>query len=118
MQNPDACTDLPDEPPTYEEMLAQIARVAFADVRGLFNPDGSVKPIAEIDDDLALALSVEIEEGSAKRSAKLKLDRQAALALYAKYAFDGQAGSNTSGSALSEAEQMEADYEAAQAHLL
>ncbi len=113
MQKPDACTNLPDEPPTYEEMLAQIARVAFADIRGLFNPDGSVKPIAEIDDDLALALSVEIEEGPAKRSAKLKLDRQAALALYAKCLLDGQAGA-----APSYADGMRADYEAAQAHLL
>ena len=113
MPKPDACTNLPAQPPTYEQWLAQVARIAFADVRGLFNPDGTLKPIACIDDDLALALSVEIEEGSAKRSAKLKLDRQAALALYAKFAFDGQAGA-----AEPYDDGMEADYEAAQAHLL
>ena len=36
---------------TAERILAELARIAFFDVRKLLNDDGSMKPISEIDDD-------------------------------------------------------------------
>ena len=41
----------------------EIARIAFADIRKAYNPDGTLKPIHELDDDTAAAVSaVEVEE--------------------------------------------------------
>ena len=104
-----AATDSPETPAavtppalTPERLMAQIALVAFADVRRLFNPDGTLKPICELDDDTAAALSVEVEDGSAKRTAKLKIDRVAALTLLGKYLLDDRAAAED-GSGLAEA---------------
>lgn len=51
-----------------DKTLRELARLAFFDPRKLFNPDGSPKPIHELDDDTAAAISVldvqEIYEGS------------------------------------------------------
>ncbi len=42
---------------TADRVLKELARVAFFDPRKLFNPDGSPKPINELDDDTAAALA-------------------------------------------------------------
>lgn len=47
---------------TAERTMLEIARLAFSDNRKLFDADGNLKPIHELDDDAAAALSsVEIE---------------------------------------------------------
>lgn len=47
---------------TPETVKRELARVAFGDVRGLFHSDGSLKSIADIDDDTAAGIStVEVE---------------------------------------------------------
>lgn len=48
---------------THHRILTETAAIAFSDPRKLFNPDGSLKPLNEIDDDTAAALSkIEMEE--------------------------------------------------------
>lgn len=48
---------------TAERVDAEIARLAFSDVRGLYNPDGSLKMPHEWDDDTAAAVSsIEVTE--------------------------------------------------------
>lgn len=48
---------------SLERTLQEIARLALFDTRKLFNPDGSLKPIHELDDDAAAAIaSIEVEE--------------------------------------------------------
>jgi len=42
---------------TRERILGEMAAIAFADVRKLFNADGSMRAIGELDDDTARALS-------------------------------------------------------------
>ena len=42
---------------TQDRVLKELARVAFFDPRKLLNPDGSPKPINELDDDTAAVLS-------------------------------------------------------------
>jgi phage terminase small subunit len=42
---------------TRERIVAEVARIAFADVRRLFKSDGTLKPVQEIDDDTAGALA-------------------------------------------------------------
>ncbi len=42
---------------TAERVLAELARVAFFDVRKLLNPDGTMKPLDQLDDDTALAIA-------------------------------------------------------------
>lgn len=53
---------------TTDRVLRERARLAFFDVRKLFNDDGSPKPINELDDDTAAAIAglevAEIWEGS------------------------------------------------------
>lgn len=47
---------------TPETVKRELARIAFGDVRGLFRSDGSLKSIADIDDDTAAGVSsVEVE---------------------------------------------------------
>ena len=41
---------------TAEKVLGGIAQIAFFDVRKFFNPDGSLKPITELDETTAFAL--------------------------------------------------------------
>lgn len=48
---------------SQENTMREIARIAFADIRGLFKEDGSMKSITEIDDDTAAAIAgVETDE--------------------------------------------------------
>lgn len=48
---------------TVERTLQEVARLAYFDPRKLFNADGSMKKIAELDDDTAAAVaSIEIDE--------------------------------------------------------
>jgi phage terminase small subunit len=42
---------------TQDAVLKELARIAFFDPRKLFRPDGSPKPINELDDDTAAALA-------------------------------------------------------------
>ncbi len=42
---------------TAERVLQELARVAFFDIRRLLNPDGSMKPLDELDDDTAAAIA-------------------------------------------------------------
>ncbi len=42
---------------TQDRVLQELARLAFADVRKMFNADGSLKPPQEIDNDTAAALA-------------------------------------------------------------
>jgi phage terminase small subunit len=42
---------------THERVLGELAKIAFLDVRKAFNPDGSLKPIDELDDNTAAAIA-------------------------------------------------------------
>ena len=42
---------------TIERTLREIARIAYADVRKLYRPDGTIKPMAEWDDDTAATVA-------------------------------------------------------------
>lgn len=45
-----------------ERVKAELARIAFGDVRGLFTETGALKPVTEIDDDTAAGIaSIEVE---------------------------------------------------------
>lgn len=41
---------------TQERVLAEYAKIAFLDPRKLFNDDGTIRPITELDDDTAAAI--------------------------------------------------------------
>jgi phage terminase small subunit len=57
---------------TAERVLAEIGRLAFADARKLFRPDGTLKSPAEWDDDIAAAVaSVEIVESEGEDGASV-----------------------------------------------
>lgn len=48
---------------TTERTLLEVARLAYSDPRRLFRPDGSLKPIHELDDDTAATIaSIEVDE--------------------------------------------------------
>ena len=50
------------------KVLREFARVAFSDPRKMFNENGSLKPMHELDDDIAMAISsVEVSEEFAGR---------------------------------------------------
>lgn len=76
-----------------ERVLKQIERLAFSDHRKLFNRDGSLKPLHELDDDTAAALvGVESVTRAARGTTpesqlhKVKLgDKYPALAKLAQY---------------------------------
>lgn len=81
---------------TQERTLREIARLAYSDIRKLFNDDGSMKVLTELDDDTAAALSaVEVEERRVGenddlmlviKTKKLKLrDKLNALEMLAKH---------------------------------
>jgi phage terminase small subunit len=78
------------------QVLIELARVGFSDIRKIFNPDGTLKPIKEIDDDTAAALArIErleryVGRGEdrflAGRSTKVRLfDKVKALEILAKH---------------------------------
>jgi phage terminase small subunit len=78
---------------TAERVLRETSRLAFSDHRKLYNADGSLKPLHELDDDTAAAL-VAVEsvtrvgrgaEGASQLH-KVKLgDKQAALMMLGRY---------------------------------
>ena len=81
---------------TADRVIQEIARIAFFDPRKLLNPDGSPKPINELDDDTAAALAglditEEFEGSGADRvftgyTKKFKLaDKNSALEKLAKH---------------------------------
>jgi phage terminase small subunit len=48
---------------TTERTLREVARLAYSDPRNLFRPDGTLKPIHELDDDTAATIaSIEVDE--------------------------------------------------------
>jgi phage terminase small subunit len=71
---------------TVEQTRTELARVCFSDVRRLCNPDGSLKQVHELDDDVAAAISsfkikeIEIDGRVAVRTIEVKFwDKVAAL---------------------------------------
>lgn len=70
---------------TTERTLLELKRIALSDIRGVFNPDGSIKSLAEMDEDTSAAIaSIEVVtrgEGDKKRvTTKVKLwDKISAL---------------------------------------
>ena len=66
---------------TADRVLREIGRIAFFDVRKLFNDDGSPKNISEIDSDTAAAVQgVEVNVGEFGTSYKYKIaDKNKAL---------------------------------------
>ena len=70
---------------TAERSLQEIARIAYSDIRRAFNPDGSPKSLAEMDDDTAAAVaSIEVVtqgQGNSRRViTKIRFwDKNAAL---------------------------------------
>src|SRR5687767_14967669 len=48
---------------TAAEVLTETASIAFSDPRRLFNKNGTLKPVSELDDDIAAAVaSIEVTE--------------------------------------------------------
>jgi phage terminase small subunit len=77
---------------TQERVLAEYAKIAFADVRKFYGPDGQLVPIHELDDDTAGALAgLEIDEIDAGgvcigQTKKIKItDKKGALDSLAKH---------------------------------
>ena len=72
-----------------ERTLREIARIAYADARSLYDADGKIKPMSEWSEDIAAAVaSVESAEinGGAAMAHKIKLwDKSAALEKAMKY---------------------------------
>lgn len=69
---------------TRERIIAEYAKMAFGDVRKIFDEDGSVKPITDLDDETAAMLTgFDVEKKGllgAEVTKKIKLsDRRAAL---------------------------------------
>ena len=72
---------------TVERTLQEVARLAYSDPRKMFRPDGSMIPIAEMDDDTAACVASFKhdtfdggEEGESGSTTKLKVwDKNAAL---------------------------------------
>ncbi|MCG5235297.1 terminase small subunit [Xanthobacter oligotrophicus] len=79
---------------TAERVLQELARIAFLDIRKAFNPDGSMKPLDQLDDETAAAIAgLEVYEELdpdgvvvVGRVKKLKLsDKIGALQLLARH---------------------------------
>src|SRR5207253_4914362 len=59
---------------SVERTLEEIARCAFVDPRALFNSDGSLKKITELDDDTAACIAaVEVGGRGGKRVERVKM---------------------------------------------
>jgi phage terminase small subunit len=56
---------------TAEKVIREVSAVAFSDVRKLFNPDGSLKPVHELDDVTAAAISAIEVDASGVRKIKV-----------------------------------------------
>lgn len=80
---------------TPDRVLRELAAIAFADVRDLYDSDGNLKPIRELDDDAAASIaSIDVEVRNAGKgdvplmvtTRKIKrVDKMAALTLFAKH---------------------------------
>lgn len=77
---------------TIDRVVAEYAKLAFLDARKAFYPDGSLKPLNELDDETAAAIAgLEIEEKiigeeTFARIKKIKLaDKKGSLDSLAKY---------------------------------
>jgi len=77
---------------SQERVLNEIARVAFGDVRSLFNEDGSLKLISELDDDAARSIAgfdvvvKSLGDGEVEHVAKVKsADKMRGLEMLGKY---------------------------------
>jgi phage terminase small subunit len=80
---------------TAERVMIELARVAFSDVRGVFDENGALKPIHTLDDDVAATISgIDIEtrvekdsEGGGRvHTHKIKrADKVAALGMLARH---------------------------------
>jgi phage terminase small subunit len=65
---------------SVERTLREIARVAYFDPRRLFDAEGRLKAVTELDDDTAAALSsLEVEEGDVTTRKVKFFDKNAAL---------------------------------------
>lgn len=63
---------------TADRVLQELARIAFFDIRKLYNADGSMKLPAELDDDTAAALTgVDIQETKVGEDAATIITRKA-----------------------------------------
>ena len=80
---------------TADAVLSELHRLAFADVRKLFDEEGRLRPVHELPDDVAAAIA-SIEVGTARRpggesedveyTSKIKLwDKRSSLELLAKH---------------------------------
>jgi phage terminase small subunit len=54
---------------TADIVIEQLCKIAFADVRQFFRPDGSLKAVSELDEDTAAAIA-SFEIGESRKSAK------------------------------------------------
>lgn len=78
---------------TAERVLQELARIAFFDLRNAFNPDGTLKPINEMDDETAAAMAsldvTELLDGDGMPTGRLKrirfADKIGALTLLARH---------------------------------
>ena len=68
-----------------DRILLEAARIAFADIRLLFRPDGSPKEIVDLDDATAAAVaSIDTRRGNLARKLRLR-NKPAALALLGRH---------------------------------
>lgn len=69
---------------TAARTIAELGRIAFADIRGLFNKNGSLKPVSLWPNDLARAVAAletdELYDGSGKRRMRIGVTRKVKLA--------------------------------------
>lgn len=69
---------------TAARTIAELGRIAFADIRGLFNKDGALKPVSQWPDDLARAIAAldtdELFDGRGRRRQRIGLARKVRLA--------------------------------------
>lgn len=76
-----------------ERVLQEIARIAFFDLRKAFNPDGSLRPISDMDDETAAVVAsldvTELLDGDGMPTGRLKkirfADKLGALTLLARH---------------------------------
>ena len=68
---------------TAERVLMETARIAYSDPRKLFNEDGSLKHIKDLDDDTAAAISGIEYDGTVRKIRRY--DKNAALANLGKH---------------------------------
>jgi phage terminase small subunit len=69
---------------TAARTITELGRIAFADIRGLFNTNGALKPVNLWPDDLARAVATldtdELFDGSGKRRERIGVTRKVKLA--------------------------------------